>query len=69
MLWNLSRLRLVTDLSTNPNVTVLGARQEAPTSRLIARELGASVKRRAEPEAEAIAAISDLETKAKKKKE
>lgn len=44
---------------------MLGGRQKAPTSRLIAGELEASVKQRAEPEAEAIATIADLNPKQK----
>ena len=47
---------------------VLGGRQKDPRSRLIAGELEASVKQRAEPEAEAIATIADLNPKQKKKR-
>lgn len=47
---------------------VLGGRQKDPRSRLIAGELEASVKQRAEPEAEDIATIADLNPKQKKKR-
>lgn len=62
---NLSRSTFVSDFSTNPKVTFLGAKQRAPQSRRIGRELEASAKQRAEPEAEDIA-IAESETKNQK---
>jgi hypothetical protein len=58
---------LTRGLSTNPNVTVLGGKQRAPQSRLKARELEASVKQRAEPEAEAIAITQKSELRRMRK--